>query len=45
MDASLATWEDAEAIQQRFLAAPVWGHAGSQGAKVSAALILETMMQ
>jgi hypothetical protein len=26
----LATWEDAEAIQQRFLFAPAWGEVGSQ---------------
>ena len=31
LDAELATWEDAEAIQQRFPFAPAWGHAGSQG--------------
>ena len=31
MDAELATWEDAEAVQQRFPYAPAWGHASSQG--------------
>ena len=27
--ASLATWEDVEALRQRFPAAPAWGQAGS----------------
>jgi hypothetical protein len=27
---SLATWEDAEALKQRFPLAPAWGQAGSQ---------------
>ena len=31
MDASLATWEDAEAVQQQFPQAPAWGQAGAQG--------------
>jgi hypothetical protein len=31
LDASLATWEDAEAIQQQFPQAPTWGQAGAQG--------------
>jgi hypothetical protein len=31
LDASLATWEDAEAIQQQFPQAPAWGQAGAQG--------------
>jgi hypothetical protein len=30
LGADLATWEDAEAVQQRFPFAPAWGHAGSQ---------------
>jgi hypothetical protein len=28
---SLATWEDAEALKQRFLCAPAWGQACSSG--------------
>ena len=28
---SLATWEDIEALQQRFPRAPAWGQAGSKG--------------
>jgi hypothetical protein len=28
---SLATWEDLEALKQRFSGAPAWGHAGSLG--------------
>ncbi|XP_066320522.1 uncharacterized protein [Miscanthus floridulus] len=31
LDASLATWEDEEALRQQFPQAPAWGHAGSQG--------------
>jgi len=31
MDVDLATWEDAEALHQKFPLAPAWGHAGSQG--------------
>lgn len=31
MDPELATWKDAEALQQRFPDAPAWGHAGLQG--------------
>jgi hypothetical protein len=31
MDPELATWEDAEALKQRFLQATTWGHAGSEG--------------
>jgi hypothetical protein len=31
LDTSLATWEDEEALRQRFPQAPAWGHAGSQG--------------
>ena len=31
LDASLATWEDAEALRQQFPEAPAWGQAGSQG--------------
>jgi len=30
LDASMATWEDAEAIQQQFPQAPTWGQAGAQ---------------
>jgi hypothetical protein len=33
LDEELATWEDAEAITQRFPGAPAWGHAASQGGK------------
>jgi hypothetical protein len=29
--AALATWEDMEALQQKFLEAPAWGQAGSKG--------------
>jgi len=36
MDVDLATWEDAEALHQKFPLAPAWGHAGSQGEGVSA---------
>lgn len=36
LDISLATWEDLEALQQRFPRAPAWGQAGSyQGGNVS----------
>jgi len=36
--ASLATWEDLEALRQRFPAAPAWGQAGSlQGGSVTVA--------
>jgi hypothetical protein len=28
---SLATWEDLEALRQRFPSAPAWGQAGAQG--------------
>jgi hypothetical protein len=28
MDAALTTWEDTEALRQRFPAAPTWGQAG-----------------
>lgn len=31
LDTSLATWEDEEALRQRFPVAPAWGHAGTQG--------------
>jgi hypothetical protein len=31
LDADLATWEDMEALRQRFPFAPAWGHAGAQG--------------
>ena len=30
MPASLATWEDLEALRQRFPLAPTWGQVGSQ---------------
>ena len=30
-DTKLATWEDEAALRQRFLAAPAWGHVGTQG--------------
>lgn len=35
LGADLATWEDAEAIQQQFPFAPAWGHAGTQAGGVS----------
>jgi hypothetical protein len=35
LDASLVTWEDAEAIQQQFPQAPAWGQAGAQGEGMS----------
>lgn len=31
LDEDLATWEDKEALHQRFPGAPAWGHAGTQG--------------
>jgi hypothetical protein len=31
MPRSLATWEDLEALKQRFPRAPAWGQAGSEG--------------
>ncbi|XP_066358305.1 uncharacterized protein [Miscanthus floridulus] len=33
LDDELATGEDADAIMQRFLGAPAWGHAGIQGGR------------
>ena len=33
LDEELATWEDVDAIMQRFLGAPAWGHAGTQGGR------------
>ena len=38
--ASLATWEDLEALRQRFPAAPAWGQAGSLQGGVLPSLIL-----
>ena len=40
LDDELATWEDADAIMQRFPGAPAWGHAGTQGGGMSADLTL-----
>lgn len=31
MPRSLATWEDLEALKQRFSRAPAWGQVGSEG--------------
>jgi len=33
LDDDLATWEDADAVMQRFPGAPAWGHAGTQGGR------------
>ncbi|CAD6340968.1 unnamed protein product [Miscanthus lutarioriparius] len=33
LDDELATWEDTNAIMQRFTGAPAWGHASTQGGR------------
>jgi len=45
MTEDLATWEDAEAIKQRFPASLAWGQAGAQGGGVSAPHMLGAQVQ
>jgi hypothetical protein len=44
LDADLATWEDMEALRQRFPFAPAWGHAGAQGGGVTTPPCLRAAM-
>jgi hypothetical protein len=45
MSQELATWEDKEALRQRFPAAPAWGQAGSQAQGVLAPLLSAQRLQ
>jgi hypothetical protein len=45
MSQELATWEDKEALRQRFPAAPAWGQADSQAQGVLAPLLSAQRLQ